>query len=154
MWDVRLVKRAPSGKTAAGSGTEGGSSGASGAAARAAATVMANRGRLEQAGGGDSAEVRRWELASAEVAEGFPEGGGGGREGERGDNGVGGDSSLSSISGPNRAAGREGVRRGRERAQPRWVEVRPWPLGVWAVGVAVDAGGGRLVSACSDGCMR
>lgn len=149
------MKQTPSDKIATGLGTEGRSSEASGATATAAATATANRGRLEQAGGGDSAGVRRWELASAEAAEGFPaDGGGDGGEGERGENGAGGDSLLSPISGQNRAAGRDGGRRGWARVQPRSVEVRPWPLGVWAVGVAVDAGSGRLVSACSDGRMR
>lgn len=149
------MRRTPSDKIAAGSGTRRRSSGASGATATAAATATANRGRLEQAGGGDSAEVGRWELASAGAAEVFPgDGGGEGEEGERGGNVAGGDSSLSPLSGQNRVAGREGGRRGWARAQPRCVEVRPWPLGVWAVGVAVDAGSGRLVSACSDGRMR
>ncbi|CAB1118693.1 unnamed protein product [Ectocarpus sp. CCAP 1310/34] len=36
----------------------------------------------------------------------------------------------------------------------RYVGVRPWPVGIWAVGVAANAGSGRLVSACSDGRMR
>ncbi|CAN0498753.1 unnamed protein product, partial [Ectocarpus sp. 12 AP-2014] len=36
----------------------------------------------------------------------------------------------------------------------RCVGVRPWPVGAWAVGVAANAGSGRLVSACSDGRMR
>eukprot|EP00752_Nemacystus_decipiens_P007104 g6366.t1 len=44
--------------------------------------------------------------------------------------------------------GARGGTRGRGR------EVRPWPAGAWAVGVAVDARSGRLVSACSDGRMR
>ncbi|CAM9138553.1 unnamed protein product [Ectocarpus sp. 4 AP-2014] len=36
----------------------------------------------------------------------------------------------------------------------RCVGVRPWLVGAWAIGVAANAGSGRLVSACSDGRMR
>ncbi|CAN0398065.1 unnamed protein product, partial [Ectocarpus sp. 8 AP-2014] len=41
-----------------------------------------------------------------------------------------------------------------EAGRARCVGVRPWPVGAWAVGVAANAGSGRLVSACSDGRMR
>ncbi|CAN0114123.1 unnamed protein product [Ectocarpus sp. 6 AP-2014] len=46
-------------------------------------------------------------------------------------------------------------RGGRVKAgRARCVGVRPWPVGAWALGVAANAGSGRLISACSDGCMR
>lgn len=40
------------------------------------------------------------------------------------------------------------------QTRPRCVGVRPWPTGVWALGVIVDAGRGRVVSSCSDRRVR
>lgn len=125
LWDVRIERRSRVGGKTAGVPTRGDSTGS---------TVSNSLGRVSSAvvDGG-----RVWGLASLD----------GGRRSvdvkAQGSTGALGNGEL---------VGREGDRD--RQTRPRCVGVRPWPTGVWAIGVIVDAGRGRVVSACSDRRIR
>lgn len=135
LWDVRLARRRAAPATRS----------------RIAATAVGVARLSMQSATREAAPrgVLRWGLASVEAAEGLT----GGAEicGQSEDDGAG---QLASTNNEEQAVSR-GTAGARPRQQrPQCVRVRRWPMGVWAVGVTVDPGRGRLVSACSDGRLR
>lgn len=150
--DMRLARRARPPRTGGAAPVRG---------RRSCRAWRGGGGRVGGSGGGDGDGggrsgvpsphplLRVWGLASrhypAEVLEGRGgDHGGGGRGWEEGELGAG-----VALQVPLWGAGGGG-----EGEVPRRVRIRPWPAGAWAVGVAVDLGGGRLASACSDGRLR
>lgn len=153
LWDVRLARRRPPRSSSDGGGTktqpaqgrgchgpeQGGwsSSGAAGSSSSGYSSATRSTDGATQGAG-------RWGLASLDFAEPELLQLEGERDSGRPERGHGS---------PAEESHRRDGRRPRAR-RPRCVSVRPWPPGVWAVGVAVEAGSGRLVSACSDGRLR
>lgn len=126
LWDVRIERRSRMGSKTAGVPTGGGSTGG-------AVSNSLGRAPSEVFDGG-----RVWGLASLD-------------KGRRRMN-VNMQGMIGTLVGGEHV-GREGGDRDWQ-TRPRCVGIRPWPTGVWALGVIVDAGRGRVVSACSDRRVR